>query len=90
MDLYLYIVFFVEHGIISLYKGVRPMRTDYNRLWNLLTDHNMKKKDLRVAAHLSPTLMSKLNRNESVTTNTLARICKVLDCRIEDIMEFVE
>ncbi|WP_411678426.1 helix-turn-helix domain-containing protein [Caproicibacter sp.] len=65
------------------------MRADYKRLWKLLIDRDMKKKDLRDAAHLSPSLMTKLNKNESLTTNTLARICEVLDCRIEDIMEFV-
>jgi putative transcriptional regulator len=48
-----------------------------------------EKKDLRYAGHLSPSLMSKFNKNESLTTNTLARICAVLNCRIEDIMEFV-
>lgn len=65
------------------------MRADYKRLWKLLIDRDMKKRDLRDAAHLSPSLMTKLNKNESLTTNTLARICKVLNCRIEDIMEFV-
>jgi DNA-binding Xre family transcriptional regulator len=65
------------------------MRADYKRLWKLLIDRDMKKKDLRNAAHLSPSLMTKLNKNESLTTNTLARICEVLDCRIEDVMEFV-
>lgn len=65
------------------------MRADYKRLWKLLIDRDMKKKDLRDAAHLSPSLMTKLNKNESLTTNTLARICEVLDCRIEDVMEFV-
>lgn len=65
------------------------MRADYKRLWKLLIDRDMKKKDLRDAAHLSPSLMTKLNKNESLTTNTLARICEVLGCRIEDVMEFV-
>lgn len=65
------------------------MRADYKRLWKLLIDRNMKKRDIRVSANLSPSLMAKLNRNESMTTNTLAKICTVLDCRIEDIMEFV-
>lgn len=49
----------------------------------------MKKQDLKQAAGLSPSLMAKLNRNESMTTRVLGRICEVLDCRIEDIMEFV-
>lgn len=65
------------------------MKADYKRLWKLLIDKSMKKQDLKQAAGLSPSLMAKLNRNESMTTRVLGRICEVLDCRIEDIMEFV-
>ena len=65
------------------------MSVSYKRLWKLLIDKNMKKRDLKEAAKLSPSLMSSLNQDKSVTVNTLSRICEVLDCRIEDIMEFV-
>lgn len=65
------------------------MSVSYKRLWKLLVDKNMKKRDLKEAAKLSPSLMSSLNQDKSVTVNTLSRICEVLDCRIEDIMEFV-
>lgn len=65
------------------------MSVSYKRLWKLLIDKNMKKRDLKEAARLSPSLMSSLNQDKSVTVNTLSRICEVLDCRIEDIMEFV-
>ncbi|MEG1883166.1 MAG: helix-turn-helix transcriptional regulator [Clostridia bacterium] len=65
------------------------MGVSYKRLWKLLIDKNMKKRDLKEAAKLSPSLMSSLNQDKSVTVNTLSRICSVLDCRIEDIMEFV-
>lgn len=64
------------------------MGVSYKRLWKLLIDKDMKKRDLKEAANLSPSLMSSLNQDRSVTVNTLSRICKVLDCRIEDIMEF--
>lgn len=66
------------------------MVISYKRLWKLLIDKDMKKRDLKEAANLSPSLMSSLNQDKSVTVNTLSRICKVLDCRIEDIMEFVQ
>ncbi|OXS27171.1 MAG: hypothetical protein BI182_10810 [Acetobacterium sp. MES1] len=49
----------------------------------------MKKRDLKEAANLRPALMTSLNQHKSVTVNTLSRICSVLDCRIEDIMEFM-
>ena len=65
------------------------MGVSYKRLWKLLIDKNMKKRDLRESANLSPSLMSSLNQDKSVTVNTLSRICEVLDCRIEDIMEIV-
>lgn len=65
------------------------MGVSYKRLWKLLIDKDMKKRDLKEIANLSPSLMSSLNRDKSVTVNTLSRICEVLDCRIEDIMEIV-
>ena len=65
------------------------MRVSYKRLWKLLIDKGMKKRDLKEAANLSPSLMSSLNQDKSVTVNTLSRICSVLGCRIEDIMEFM-
>lgn len=63
------------------------MGVSYKRLWNLLIDKDMKKRDLKEVANLSPFLMSSLNQDKSVTVNTLSRICAVLNCRIEDIME---
>jgi DNA-binding Xre family transcriptional regulator len=65
------------------------MGVSYKKLWKLLIDKNMKKRDLKEAANLSPSLISSLNQDKSVTTNTLVRICEALNCRIEDIMEIV-
>lgn len=65
------------------------MGVSYKRLWKLLIDKNMKKRDLQEAAKLSPSLMQKLNKDQSVTTTTLTRICTALNCRIEDIIEIV-
>ncbi len=66
------------------------MAVSYKKLWKLLIDRNMKKKDLREAANLSPTLMSKLGRNENMTTDILVRICSALKCDISDIVEIVQ
>ena len=63
------------------------MAISYKKLWKLLIDKNMKKKDLREAAHLSPSLIAKLGRNENVTTDVLVRICEALECDISDIAE---
>ena len=65
------------------------MGVSYKRLWKLLIDKKMKKRDLKEAAGLSASFMQKLNQDQSVTTNSLVRICTALDCRIEDIMEIV-
>jgi DNA-binding Xre family transcriptional regulator len=65
------------------------MGASYKRLWKLLIDKDMKKRDLKKAANLSPSLMSSLNQDKSVTVNTLSKICAVLNCRIEDIIEIV-
>lgn len=61
----------------------------YKKLWKLLIDKDMKKKDLREAANLSPSLIAKLGRNENITTDVLMRICHALNCDISDIMEIV-
>ena len=59
----------------------------YNRLWKLLIDKKMNKKDLRLAAGVSTAVIAKLGRGENVTTDVLLRICNVLNCDIADIME---
>lgn len=49
----------------------------------------MKKKDLEALAGLSHYTMSKMSRDENVNTEVLGRICKALDCKVEDIMDFI-
>ena len=63
------------------------MAVSYNKLWKLLIDKNMKKKELGEAAGISNTLIAKLGKNENVTVEVLVKICAALDCKIEDIME---
>lgn len=66
------------------------MKISYKPLWHLLLDKNMKKVELRDLAHLSTTTLAKLGKDESVNLDILIRICNVLHCRIEDVVEFVE
>ena len=61
----------------------------YKKLWKLLIDKDIKKKDLIQMAGISGYTLNKLNRGETVTTETLAKICKALDCSFDDIMEIV-
>lgn len=61
------------------------MTVCYNKLWKLLIDKNMKKKDLRLATGISTTALAKLGKNEHVSTEILTKICKALDCDFCDI-----
>lgn len=66
------------------------MAVSYKKLWKLLIDKDMKKKDLCALSGISPSSLTKMGKNGHVTTEVLAKICKALDCSVEDIMEFVE
>ncbi len=63
------------------------MGVSYKKLWKLLIDRDMKKKDLRVATGISTASMAKLGKNENVTTDVLVKVCNALNCDIADIME---
>ena len=65
------------------------MAVSYKKLWILLIEKNMKKTDLRIQSGISTGALAKLGKNENVNTEVLAKICKALDCKIEDIMEMV-
>ena len=65
------------------------MAISYNKLWKLLVDKGMKKKDLKEITGISATIIAKLGRNENVTTDTLLKICTALNCNISDIMDIV-
>ena len=59
----------------------------YNKLWKLLIDKQMKKKDLGDAAGVSANTIAKMGKNELVSLEVLVRICRALNCDIGDIME---
>jgi len=59
----------------------------YKKLWHTLLDKNIKKYDLPRIAGISSSTVAKLNRDESVTTEILAKICNALNCDMSDIME---
>ena len=66
------------------------MAVSYKKLWKLLIDRDMRKKDLCAAAGISHASMAKLGKNENVTTDVLVKICTALQCDIGDIMENCE
>lgn len=65
------------------------MSVCYKKLWKLLIDKEMKKKDLIKAAGISPNTVTKMGKGGHVTTEVLDRICTALNCRIEDVVEFI-
>ncbi len=65
------------------------MYMDYSKLWSLLASKGMSKTDLGELTGISSRVMAKLSKNETVNTETLSRICEVLDCDVCDIMECV-
>ena len=65
------------------------MTVCYNKLWKLLIDKGMKKKDLRLATGITTTALAKLGKNEHVSTEILTKICNALDCDLSDIVELV-
>ena len=65
------------------------MTVCYKKLWKLLIDKDMMKKDLRAMTGVSTTTMSRLSKDENVSTEILSKICAVLNCDVGDIMEFV-
>jgi DNA (cytosine-5)-methyltransferase 1 len=60
---------------------------DYSKLWKLLIDKGMSKTDLLSLTGISSRVLAKLSKNETVTTDTLARICAALECNVGDIMD---
>ena len=66
------------------------MAISYKKLWKLLIDRDLKKKDLSSLAGISPASVTKLGKNENVNTDILEKICRALDCDIADIMEMTE
>lgn len=65
------------------------MAVSYKKLWHILLDKDMKKKDLQEAAGLTKYAINKLSRDEDVRTEILGKICKTLGCTTNDIMEFL-
>lgn len=65
------------------------MSVSYKRLWKMLIDKDLRKKDLCEKAGISSASVTKMGKGGHVTTETLVKICTALDCTIEDIMEII-
>ena len=65
------------------------MAVSYKRLWKLLIDRDMMKKDIQKASGVSWGVMAKLSKNETVNMDSVIKICRALNCNIEDVMEIL-
>lgn len=68
-------------------RGEKNMQISYKKLWKLLIDRDMLKKDLAESAGISSASISKLAKNENVNTDIILKVCTALECDISDIME---
>ncbi len=66
------------------------MAVSYKKLWKLLIDKDMKKKDLQRVAGISAASVTKLGKNENVNTEIIEKICVALQCDVSDMMEMVD
>ena len=62
----------------------------YDKLWETMKAKGVTQYTLIKTYKISPAQITRLKRNESVSTHTIEMFCKILDCRVEDVMEYVE
>ena len=70
-------------------KGAVDMSFSYNPLWKLLIDKGYKKTDLRALTGIGTATLAKLSKNENVSMEVLDKLCKALDCGLEDIVVYI-
>jgi len=68
---------------------VNVMEISYKKLWKLLIDKDMKKKDLQSSAGISWASVTKLSKGEAVSMDVLIKVCKAMNCDIGDVVEFI-
>ena len=61
----------------------------YNNLWNVMKDRGISQYTLIKQYHISPGQLTRLKRNESVSTHTIEVFCRILHCEVEDIMKYI-
>ena len=65
-------------------------RISYNKLWKLLIDRGMNRKDLKLVSGISTTSIAKMGKGENITTDVILKVCNALDCGTNEIMEVVD
>ena len=81
---------FISNGFIIREGENLLMQISYNKLFKLLIDKGMKKTDLAKEAKLTPATLAKLSKQETVSMDTLIRICDCLGCTFDDVVELIK
>jgi len=68
---------------------VFKMAINYNKLWKLLIDKKMKKKDLMNLCKISTSTLAKMGKDKQVSMEVISRICNSLECNVGDIMDII-
>lgn len=66
------------------------MYISYEKLWHILLNRHMTRETLRKECKISSNTIAKLGKGQNITTDVLLKICKYLDCKLEDIMEIIK
>ena len=66
------------------------MKFSYNKLWKLLIDKNMIKKDFMAKTNITSSTIAKMGKNKAVSMEVLGKICIALDCNIGDIVDVIK
>ena len=78
-----------KEALPVLFSGGEKMAVSYNKLWKMMIDKHISKTELTHLAGISTNAMAKLGRNEDVRVRVLEKLCTSLDCKLDDIVEFV-
>ena len=71
-------------------SGPRFVMILYDQLWKTMKDRNISQYRLIHYYNVSPGQITRLKRNQNVSTHTIDMLCRILDCKVEDIMEYVD
>ena len=66
------------------------MSVSYDKLWKILIDKKMNRTELKDSSGISFNVLAKMGKNENVSTEIICKICKVLECQVEDVIELVD
>ena len=80
----------IAKSCVFLKNGGIFMAYSYNRLWKLMIDKNINRTALRKQAGITSNAMAKMGKNQPVNMEVLAKVCHVLNCGIEDIVEIID